>query len=57
VAASGEVSEAELSEFLAGRFEKWWLPEGFAFLEEIPKTSVGKFDKKALRGIYAERKN
>jgi fatty-acyl-CoA synthase len=55
VAASEEVSEAELSEFLAGRFEKWWLPEGFAFVEEIPKTSVGKFDKKALRGIYAER--
>ncbi len=57
VAASGEVGEAELSEFLAGRFERWWLPEGFAFLDEIPKTSVGKFDKKALRGIYAERRN
>ncbi len=53
VAASGEVSEAELTEFLSGRFEKWWLPEGFAFLAEIPKTSVGKFDKKALRGLYA----
>jgi fatty-acyl-CoA synthase len=45
----------ELTEFLADRFERWWLPEGFAFIAEIPKTSVGKFDKKALRGAYAER--
>jgi fatty-acyl-CoA synthase len=55
VAASGDVDAEQLTEFLAARFEKWWLPEGFAFVEEIPKTSVGKFDKKALRGIYAER--
>ena len=54
VAAEG-TGEAELTEFLAARFERWWLPEGFAFVAEIPKTSVGKFDKKALRGAYAER--
>jgi fatty-acyl-CoA synthase len=54
VAAEG-TGEAELTEFLAARFERWWLPEGFAFVAEIPKTSVGKFDKKALRGEYAER--
>jgi fatty-acyl-CoA synthase len=56
-AAAGEVDEAELTEFLAAReIPRWWLPDGFAFVEEIPKTSVGKFDKKALRGTYAEGK-
>jgi fatty-acyl-CoA synthase len=54
VAAEG-TEETELTEFLADRFERWWLPDGFAFIAEIPKTSVGKFDKKALRGAYAER--
>ena len=28
---------------------KWWIPEEFAFIDEVPKTSVGKFDKKVLR--------
>ena len=28
---------------------KWWLPEQVAFIDEVPKTSVGKFDKKVLR--------
>jgi fatty-acyl-CoA synthase len=57
VAAAAGTDAAELTEFLAEReVPRWWLPDGFAFVEEIPKTSVGKFDKKALRGIYAERK-
>jgi fatty-acyl-CoA synthase len=33
---------------------KWWLPERWAFIESVPKTSVGKFDKKVLRVLYAE---
>jgi fatty-acyl-CoA synthase len=28
---------------------KWWLPDAFAFIDEVPKTSTGKFDKKRLR--------
>jgi fatty-acyl-CoA synthase len=44
----------ELVEHLRGRVAKWWLPDEFAFLEEIPKTSVGKFDKKVLRGDLSE---
>ncbi|SEH15307.1 long-chain fatty acid--CoA ligase [Thermoleophilum album] len=40
---------AELRAFLADRVAKWWLPDDFAFVAEIPKTSVGKFDKKVLR--------
>jgi fatty-acyl-CoA synthase len=55
VAAAGEVDAAQLTEFLTARaIPRWWLPDGFAFVAEIPKTSVGKFDKKALRGLYAK---
>jgi fatty-acyl-CoA synthase len=43
----------ELRGWLAPRVAKWCLPERWAFVPEIPKTSVGKFDKKVLRGRYA----
>ncbi len=39
----------ELVEHLRGRVARWWLPDEFAFIAEVPKTSVGKFDKKVLR--------
>ena len=39
----------DLTEHLKPRVAKWWLPEEFAFIDEVPKTSVGKFDKKVLR--------
>jgi fatty-acyl-CoA synthase len=45
---------AELQAFLATRVARWWLPERFAFIQEVPKTSVGKFDKKVLRARHAE---
>ncbi|MHB8243017.1 MAG: long-chain fatty acid--CoA ligase [Solirubrobacteraceae bacterium] len=44
----------QLVEHLRGKVAKWWLPDEFAFVPEIPKTSVGKFDKKVLRGQLAE---
>jgi fatty-acyl-CoA synthase len=44
-----EVTPAGLREFLSDKVAKWWIPETFAFIDEIPKTSVGKFDKKVLR--------
>ena len=43
----------ELREFLAPQFAKWWLPERFEFVDEIPKTSVGKFRKTELRDMFA----
>jgi fatty-acyl-CoA synthase len=43
------LSAPELVEHLRGRVAKWWLPDEFAFVAEVPKTSVGKFDKKILR--------
>ncbi|HUX04173.1 MAG TPA: long-chain fatty acid--CoA ligase [Acidimicrobiales bacterium] len=47
-------SAEELRDFLASRVVKWWLPERWCFVESIPKTSVGKFDKKVLRAQYSE---
>ncbi|TMM06174.1 MAG: long-chain fatty acid--CoA ligase [Actinobacteria bacterium] len=43
----------ELREFLAPNFAKWWLPDRFEFIDEIPKTGVGKFRKTALRERFA----
>lgn len=48
------VGTDELLEFLSGRVSRWWLPERWVFIDEVPKTSVGKFDKKALRARHAE---
>jgi fatty-acyl-CoA synthase len=48
-------SEDELREFLAPRFAKWWLPDRYEFVTEIPKTAVGKFRKTALREQFAEQ--
>ena len=48
--ATGE----ELRDFLAPQFAKWWLPDRFEFIDEIPKTSVGKFRKIALREQFAQ---
>ncbi len=49
-----QVSAAELSAYLSDKVAKWWLPERWAFIEEVPKTSVGKFDKKVLRARHAD---
>ena len=43
----------ELREFLAPSFAKFWLPDRFEFVPEIPKTSVGKFRKTELREMFA----
>ncbi len=44
----------ELRDFLAGRVARWQVPERWAFIAEVPKTSVGKFDKKVIRAQYAQ---
>ncbi len=44
----------ELHAWLAERVTRMWLPERWTIVEEVPKTSVGKFDKKLLRARYAE---
>ncbi|MGW1883580.1 long-chain fatty acid--CoA ligase [Streptomyces sp. NPDC001970] len=45
---------ASLKDFLAERIAKWQLPERWAFIPAVPKTSVGKFDKKVIRRQYAD---
>jgi len=50
------LTKDELYEFLRQRFEKMYLPDDIVFIEAVPKTSVGKFDKKVLRQTYKEYK-
>jgi fatty-acyl-CoA synthase len=45
----GQVTAEEIREFLSGKVATWWLPDEIRFIDEIPKTSTLKFDKKALR--------
>jgi fatty-acyl-CoA synthase len=47
-------TKEELLEFLAPRVAKWWLPDDVVFIDEVPKTSVGKFSKKDLRTRFAD---
>jgi len=44
----------ELREFLADKVVRWWLPERWTFIEQVPRTSVGKYDKKTIRARYAD---
>jgi fatty-acyl-CoA synthase len=61
----GKVTQEEVIEFLRDKVAKWWLPDEVRFIDEVPKTSVGKFDKKVLRasaepihaGVKEEAKN
>ena len=50
--AEASESASDLRDFLADRVAKWCLPERWAFVAEVPKTSVGKFDKKVLRAQH-----
>jgi fatty-acyl-CoA synthase len=50
-----EITLDELKQFLAERVPKWWIPNDLEIIEEVPKTSVGKFSKKTLRDQFAER--
>jgi len=55
----GKVSEEDLKNHLAkfveeGKIPKWWIPDKFIFIKEMPLTSVGKIDKKVLREKYKD---
>jgi fatty-acyl-CoA synthase len=45
----GQVTQEEVIDFLRNKVARWWLPDEVRFIDEVPKTSVGKFDKKVLR--------
>jgi fatty-acyl-CoA synthase len=50
----GTVTKEEMLEFLSGRVAKWWLPDDIVFLDAVPKTSVGKFNKRVLREQFKD---
>jgi fatty-acyl-CoA synthase len=50
--SNSDIDAAVLAEYLSGHVAKWQVPERWAFIEEVPKTSVGKFDKKVLRAQH-----
>jgi len=49
-----DLSEEELLGFLDDKVAKWWLPDRIVFVDEIPKTGTGKFDKKVVRDQYGD---
>jgi fatty-acyl-CoA synthase len=48
------LTKTEIIEFLSSRVAKWWLPDDIVFIDAVPKTSVGKFNKRALREQFKE---
>jgi fatty-acyl-CoA synthase len=46
------LTKEDVIEFLRPRVAKWWLPDDVVFIEAVPKTSVGKFNKRALRAQF-----
>ncbi|MBO0879522.1 MAG: long-chain fatty acid--CoA ligase [Mycobacterium sp.] len=48
------LSAGDLRTFLTDKVVRWWLPERWAFVDQIPRTSVGKYDKKTIRSRYAD---
>jgi len=48
----GKVTKEEILDFLRPQVAKWWLPDDVVFIDSVPKTSVGKFDKKVLRSQF-----
>jgi fatty-acyl-CoA synthase len=53
-AAGSDVTEQDLIDHLSGQVANWWLPDEIVFVDEIPKTGTGKFDKKVVRDQYAD---
>jgi fatty-acyl-CoA synthase len=50
------ITKEEILEHLRPHFDKMYLPDDVVFIESVPKTSVGKFDKKVLRQSYKDYK-
>lgn len=50
----GRITKEEILEFISLKFARWQLPDDVVFIDEIPKTSVGKISKKALRDKYKD---
>ena len=53
VKSDAKVTKEQVYDYLGARFAKWWMPDDIVFIDQVPKTSVGKFDKKVLRQQFA----
>jgi fatty-acyl-CoA synthase len=56
VDTNDKLTDEELIEFLSRDFAKYQVPTNYVYINEVPKTSVGKFDKKEIRRLFAEGK-
>ncbi len=52
--AKGKLTKEAILDHLRGRFPNYWVPDDVVFLEELPKTGTGKFDKKVLRARFKD---
>jgi fatty-acyl-CoA synthase len=48
------LTKQEVLDYVRPRLAKWQVPDDVVFIDEVPKTSVGKFSKKTLREKYAD---
>ena len=48
------ITKQDVLDFLGGKVAKWWLPDDVIFIDQVPKTSVGKFNKRALREKFKD---
>jgi fatty-acyl-CoA synthase len=49
-----EVTAVQLQQFLRDKVARWWIPERWTFVDQIPRTSTGKYDKKLLRNVHSQ---
>jgi len=54
LAEGSTLTEEDIRAYLKGKVADWWLPDRVVFIEDIPKTGTGKFDKKVVRDEYAD---
>jgi fatty-acyl-CoA synthase len=52
--AAQQVGREQIRAWLKGKVADWWLPDDVVVIEAVPKTSVGKFDKKVLRERFKD---
>ena len=49
-----DVTDDELRAHLRGKFARWWMPDAFVYIDQIPRTATGKFQKLKLREVYSD---
>ena len=54
VRSSNELTSEDIAAHICQKLPKWWIPDEIIFVEKIPKTSVGKFNKKILKAEYQD---